>query len=61
MNPLFQESGGDGTPDVAPIIEDGHGDNEDFTQIAAIAQPKENDIGERAKSSYLQVQDDSKK
>ena len=31
MNPLFQESGGDGTPDVAPIIEDGEIDNIDFT------------------------------
>jgi len=52
LNPLHHESGGEGAPDVAPVIAEGGGDNVDFTQLAAIVQPKEGEHGEGGKGSW---------
>ena len=52
LNPLNHGSGGKGAPDVAPVIEEDGGDNVDFTQLAAIAQPKEAETVEGGKGSW---------
>jgi hypothetical protein len=52
LKPLHHESGGEGAPDVAPVIDEKDGENVDFTKLAAIAQPKEGDIGDGGKGSW---------
>ena len=37
---------------MAPVIKEDGGDNVDFTQLAAIVQPKEGDAAEGGKGSW---------
>lgn len=52
LNPLHHQLGGEGAPDVDPVIEGENGENMDFTQLAAIAQPKEGENGDGGKGSW---------
>jgi hypothetical protein len=52
LKSLHHKSGREGAPDVAPVIEEDGGDNADFTQLAAIARPKEADTAEGGKGSW---------
>jgi hypothetical protein len=52
LNPLHHQLGGEGAPDVAPVIEGEDGENMNFTQLAAIAQPNEGENGDGGKGSW---------
>jgi hypothetical protein len=52
LNNLHHELGGEGAPDVAPVIDGEEGENFNFTQLAAIAQPKEGENGDGGKGSW---------